>query len=122
MISKVFFTMLVIVIVGVLFSKQRGSRTSTKTNGAAQPDSRNSLSTHRMVYGLVAVLLIVSGVVYYFNRSDANRVITLNVLDASGTNTQYQAYQKDIKGRTFITIDDRQVQLAETDRLEIIGQ
>ncbi len=122
MISKIFFTMLVIVIVGVLFSKQRSASTQSAPKTGSQPtkENRHSLSPQHMAYGLVGLLLMLSAVIYYVNRNEANQVITLNVLDASGTKTQYQAYQKNIHGRTFTTIDHRQVQLAETDRLEVI--
>ncbi len=121
MITKVFFIVLVIVVVGIIFNKQR-TPSQASPSPSDSTNKRNSFSTSNIAYGLIAVLILVSSVLYYFNRSDANRIITLNVLDASSTLTQYQAYNKDIKGRTFTTIDGRQVQLAETDRLEIINQ
>lgn len=112
--------MLVIIIVGVLFSKQRSNSSPTTTSNSAKKSPRASLSTNHLAYSLVALLIVVSIVLAYFNRSEANQIITLNVYGTTGVHTQYQAYQKNINGRSFTTTDNRQVQLAETDRLEII--
>ncbi|MFT5609492.1 MAG: preprotein translocase subunit SecG, partial [Parvicella sp.] len=103
MITKIFFTMLVIIIVGVLFSKQRSNSSPTTTSNSAKKSPRASLSTNHLAYSLVALLIVVSIVLAYFNRSEANQIITLNVYGTTGVHTQYQAYQKNINGRSFTT-------------------
>lgn len=124
MITKVFFTMLVIVIVGMIFrSKNQNQQAQGKTTPAeVEAASSSSLSPKAVAYMLVALLIVVSGVVYYFSWSDANQLVTLRVIDASGGLSEYQAYQKDIRGRAFTSISGVQIQLADTDRLEMLIQ
>lgn len=125
MITKVFFTMLVIVIVGMIFrsKNQQAQSRAVRTQKDIKTNSGDtSLAPKTVAYMLVGLLIIVSGVVYYFSWSDANQLVTLRVIDASGGLSEYQAYQKDIRGRVFTSIDGVQIQLADTDRLEMIQQ
>ncbi len=122
MIAKVFFTMLVIVIVGMIFrsksqitAQQNASKSPSNT-----PDETNSLAPKSVAYLLIALLILVSGAVYYFSWKDASQVVMLRVINASGGLSEYQAYKKDINGRKFLSIDGSHIQLADTDRLEMI--
>jgi len=128
MITKIFFTMLVIVIVGMVFrsqsqnQSQNPSRASTRSHQNKTdktPDEPASLAPRTVAYLLVGLLIVVSGVVYYFSWSDSNQVVTLRVIGAGGTLSEYQAYRKDIKGREFNSIDGTYIRLADTDRLEM---
>jgi len=123
MITKIFFTMLVIIIVGMIFRSQSSHRTQTAPVKKTQASNRaetSSLAPRTVAYLLIGLLIIVSSVVYYFSWSDANTVVSLRVINASGALSEYQAYRKNIKGRTFISIDGRQIELADSDRLEIL--
>lgn len=118
MITKVLFTMLVIIVVGMLF------KSSSQAPGSPRRASRNQAETglapKTVAYLLVGLLIIVSSVVYYFSWSDANQLVKLRVVGANGTLSQYQAYQKDIDNREFITIDGVLIKLADSDRLELL--
>ncbi len=123
MITKVFFTMLVIVIVGMIFRSQNAARPKQavpKKPASVEADDSSSLPPKTVAYMLIGLLILVSGVVYYFSWSDANTVVNLRVINASGTLSEYQAYRKNIKGRGFTSIDGIQIQLADSDRLEIL--
>ena len=123
MITKIFFTMLVIIVVGMIFKTQNQGRASEKTRPKEADKSTEetpSLAPKSVAYLLVGLLIIVSGVVYYFSWSDANQLVTLRVIGAGGTLSEYQAYRKDIKGREFTSIDGVHTQLADSDRLEMI--
>jgi len=126
MITKIFFTMLVIVIVGMIFRSQTQTRTQqtpARAKKEAAPDSdASSLAPKTVAYLLIALLIVVSGVVYYFSWSDANTLVKLRVINASGVLSEYQAYRKDIKGREFTSIDGIQIQLADSDRLEMLSE
>ncbi len=128
MITKIFFTMLVIIVVGMIFRSQ--NQNQAKNPGKATPHNRQnkadktpdepaSLAPRTVAYLLVGLLIIVSGVVYYFSWSDSNQLVTLRVISAGGTLSEYQAYRKDIKGREFNSIDGTYIRLADTDRLEM---
>jgi hypothetical protein len=125
-ITKIFFTMLVIIVVGMIFRSQNQGKDQSKASAHSgknkpdkTPDEPASLAPRTVAYLLVGLLIIVSGVVYYFSWSDSNQLVTLRVISAGGTLSEYQAYRKDIKGREFNSIDGTYIRLADTDRLEM---
>ena len=123
MITKIFFTMLVIIVVGMIFRTQSQSKNSPRSRQnkvEKELDETASLAPKTVAYMLVGLLIIVSGVVYYFSWSDSNQLVTLRVINASGTLSEYQAYRKDIKGREFNAIDGTFIRLADSDRLEML--
>ena len=122
MIAKIFYTMLVIVIVGMIFRSQNQAKVDKQRSEQNKPETpeQNSMAPKSVAYLLIGLLIVVSGVVYYFSWSDANQLITLRVINSSGTLTEYQAYRKDIRGREFSSIDGVIIQLADSDRLEMI--
>ncbi len=123
MITKIFFTMLVIIVVGMIFKSQSQTKSSPRNQqktAEKSPAEPASLAPKTVAYMLVGLLIIVSGVVYYFSWSDSREVVTLRVISAGGTLSEYQAYRKDIKGREFNSIDGTYIRLADTDRLEML--
>jgi len=125
MITKIFFTMLVIVIVGMIFrtknqEQARQARANKPARHTADEQQPDSLAPRTVAYLLIGLLITVSGVVYYFSWTDANTLVKLRVINASGNLSEYQAYRKDIKGREFLSIDGLQIRLADSDRLEIL--
>lgn len=126
MITKIFFTMLVIIIVGMIFRTQSQTRTNQEVQkikkASAPNDEASSLAPKTVAYMLVGLLIIVSGVVYYYSWSDANTLVKLRVINASGNLSEYQAYRKHIRGREFTSIDGVQIQLADSDRLEMLNE
>ena len=123
MITKIFFTMLVIIVVGMIFKSQNQGKATTaepqKTPGQKSGETA-SLSPKTVAYLLIGLLIIVSGAVGYFSWSDSNQVVSLRVINAGGTLSEYQAYRKDISGREFTSIDGIYIRLADTDRLEML--
>jgi len=115
--------MLVIIVVGMIFKSQSQSKASPRSQQQPEktPSEPASLAPKTVAYLLVGLLIIVSGVVYYFSWSDSNQVVTLRVINASGTLSEYQAYRKDIKGREFDSIDGTHIRLADSDRLEMLS-
>ena len=75
MITKIFFTMLVIIVVGMIFKTQGQSKNAEQeqqNKPGKRPDETTCLAPKSVAYMLVGLLIIVSGVVYYFSWSDAN--------------------------------------------------
>lgn len=124
MIFKILFTMLVIIVVGMIFRTQNQAKAAEQTRqqkSASQTASETrSLAPKTVAYLLVGLLILVSGVVYYFSWSDANQLVTLRITSANGELVEYQAYRKNIKDREFTTIDGIRTRLADTDRLEML--
>ncbi len=124
MIVKILFTMLVIIVVGMIFRTQNQAKAAEQARqqkkAAVSADEPGSLPPKVVAYLLVALLILVSGVVYYFSWSDANELVTLRVTSGDGRLIEYQAYRKDIKDREFTTVDGIHTRLADTDRLQML--
>ena len=76
-----------------------------------------------IVYAIASVLALAAGVVYFFKWQSDNKVITIRVVTSQDQEpASYKAFQKDIKGRTFTTIDGLQVTLGDADRIELIDK
>ncbi|MCP4010842.1 MAG: hypothetical protein GY726_15175 [Proteobacteria bacterium] len=123
MITKIFFTMLVIIVVGMIFKSQNQGKATTpesKKTPGQKSDETASLAPKTVAYLLIGLLIVVSGAVGYFSWSDSNQVVSLRVINAGGTLSEYQAYRKDISGREFTSIDGIYIRLADTDRLEML--
>ncbi len=118
MLSKILFTALVILAV-YIFYRYRG-RVRISARKVEQP--RESHRFGRLaVYAIVAVLLLVSGAIYFYQWQLAHRIITIRVIDSATNNvTIYQAYHKAIKGNRFQSLDGKTVVLSEAERVEFI--
>jgi hypothetical protein len=65
-------------------------------------------------------MVLVSGVLIYQRWQDGDRVVTVRVVDTqSGRSVTYQARRKDVEERHFVTLDGREVSVAETERIEL---
>lgn len=118
MLTKLLFTGLIIVGVYV-FYRYRG-RVHGKPKEVPRPNAASSTGRFA-VYGVVGVLLLVSGAVYFFQWQQAHRIITIRVIDSASNNvTIYKAYQKSIKGNRFESLDGKTVVLGEAERVEYI--
>jgi len=118
MLTKILFTGFVIFVV-YAFYRFRG-RTPRKPAPREQ-SARTSPIGRFAAYGFVAVLAIVSGVIFLYQWQQAHTVVTIRVIDGSTDNvTIYQAYQKSIKGNRFESLDGKFVVLGEAERVEFI--
>ena len=83
---------------------------------------RGSLSVKTVAYLIVGILVIISATIFVFKYQSDNRIVNIRVIAEDGTSTVYQARQKEIKGRQFLTLDNKQVTLGESDRIEMAGE
>ncbi len=123
MITKILFTVIIIVVVGMVFAK-RSNEAQASRQAAKKPKTTEaevaSLSPQTLAYGLIGLLILISGVVYYFSWSSENSLVKLRLVGIGGQVTEYQAYKKDIKDRSFVTISGKQIRMADSDRLELL--
>lgn len=117
MLTKIFFTLLVMVIVGLVFRTKAG--VTGKARVVEPVEQEGSLPVRTVAYLIIAVLIIVSSTIFFFKYQSDNQIINIRVISEDGTSTVYQAHQKSIKGRFFITLDNRKVTLGESDRIEM---
>ncbi len=119
MLTKILITVAVIIIVAIVFrTKAAPARSPT----VETPDESGTLSVRGVTYALLGILLLVAAGIFIIKFQADNKVITIRVISDDGVSTIYQARQKTIKGRHFITLDNKQVTLGESDRIEMDGQ
>lgn len=120
MLTKILFTALVIAAVYVFYRyRGRGPAKIEKTLKPAKPSTTGRFAA----YGFIAVLLVVSGGIYYYHWQQAHRIVTIRVIDGDSNNvTVYKAYQKSIKGSRFESLDGKTVVLGESERVEFIEE
>ncbi len=122
MLTKILFTVAVIVVVLLVYQARFRPVSEAVKKAKAEP-----LFAHKpskwVVYTVVGILAISSGIVYYFKWQSDNTVLTIRVISSQQEQPfTYKARQKDIKGRTFTTLDGRIVKLGDAERIELLEQ
>ena len=121
MISKILLTLSVIVLAWlVVRNRQRRMALMTAQPPAAKPAAQASGSWRVGVYLFVAAMILVSGVLIYQRWQDGDQVVTVRVVDTqSGRSVTYRARRSEVEERHFVTLDGREVSVAETERIEV---
>ena len=120
MLTKILFTIAVIIV--VLFVYQARFKATIQPNKRVKTPEPSSFKPSKwLIYSIAGVLAVASGVVYFFKWQADNTVINIRVVSTQEEQaTTYKARQKDIKGRTFTTLDGRLVTLGGADRIELL--
>ncbi len=120
MLTNILVTVLVVIAVLTFYRVKNSGRV---TNAARRIEARTPADKRfgRMVaYGFVALLILISAGWYGLYWQEQHRIITIRVISNSETTT-YKAYNKDLKGNRFESIDGRTVILGDSERIEIIS-
>ena len=118
MLTKILFTLAVILVVALVF---RVKNTPAKPAAAAKTaPHKGGVSAAMVAYTLLALVIAISALVFVLHWQDQHRVIDIQVTNSQGEVLKYQAYKKTIEGRRFTTIDGVSVDLADSDRIEIL--
>jgi hypothetical protein len=73
-------------------------------------------------YLFLVFMVGIGAALYYYRWEDDHQVITVNLHRADqDTPVSYQVYKFQLRDRTFTTVDGRQVTVASSERMEIIG-
>ena len=118
MLTKILFTLAVILVVALGF---RVKNTPAKPAATAKTTpNKGGVSAAMVAYTLLALVIAISVLVFVLHWQDQHRVIDIQVTNSQGEALKYQAYKKTIEGRRFTTIDGVSVDLADSDRIEIL--
>lgn len=120
MLTKILVTVLVVIAVLTFYRVKNSGRV---TDAARRLETRTPAEKRfgRMVaYGFAGLLILISAAWYGMHWREQHRIITIRVISDSGTTT-YKAYNKDLKGNRFESIDGRTVRLGDSERVEIIS-
>ena len=117
MLTKILFTLAVIIVVTIIF-RVKTTKGQPVTEAVI---ARSGVSAAVVAYTLLGLVLAISALVFVLHWQDQREIISIQVTGGQGETTRYQAYKKDIDGRRFTTIEGRAVDLAASDRIEILG-
>ncbi|MEW8508636.1 MAG: hypothetical protein AB2598_18245 [Candidatus Thiodiazotropha sp.] len=122
MITKLILTLTVIAIAWLVVRNRQQRMQAISHQGrteAAPRPAQNSLLKWG-AYLLLAMLLLGSGFFLFMQWQDLTRVVTVTVIDTqTGRSVSYQARRGDIEERQFITLDGREVNVANSERIEL---
>jgi hypothetical protein len=119
MITKILFTILIIVA-ALLFVRHKSSlnRRPESERQAQQQESRKGAMLVAIAF--VSLTLAVSAGLYYAHWQERHRIFTVQIINShTGDEQTFHVYQGDIDGRRFRTIDGRQINLSDSERMEV---
>ncbi|MBX2869667.1 MAG: hypothetical protein KTR18_13380 [Acidiferrobacterales bacterium] len=122
MLTKILFTFVVIVGVAIFYRQKAEKENAARTQKNQDVQAEASLQPRTLAYILIAVLVAISMGVFAFSWQRDNQIVNIRVTAESGNTVTYQAYQKNIKGRSFVSLSGSQITLGESDRVEMITQ
>ena len=118
MLLKILITFGVILLVALIFRVKQPQTTATKHK--AEATQKEERSSNLVIYSLLGVIIAISTLIFVLNWNEQHRIINVRVTDNQGEVINYQAYQKDIEGRRFVTLDGVSVTLGTSDRIEMV--
>ena len=121
MLTKILFTLLVIIGVSFYFRTKPSNKSQPKTTQQTEHEGQVSIPTRTVAYILIGFLILVSIGVFFFKWQSDNTILHIRVISDSGVATEYQARQKLVKGRSFETLEGIQVNLGESERMEVLN-
>jgi cytochrome c oxidase assembly factor CtaG len=119
MLTKILFTLAVIIVVALVFRVK--TQQPARAVAPAATAGRAGVSASMVAYSLLGLVLAISALVFFLHWQAQHRIINIRVTDGQGQTLTYQAYQKTIEGRRFTTLDGIAVDLGQGDRIEILG-
>jgi len=131
MLTKILITLLIIVG-AVIFLRHKKSLNQQQLNSAAprvitveaEPDNitKSNLieaNIKLIAFAVLSLTLLTGTVMLFLNWQDDHRLYEIKIVNPQSGNTDiFQAYKKDLRGRSFTTITGQQIKVSELERLE----
>lgn len=118
MLTKILFTIVVVVGVALFFRTKNEATASRET---PPPSKETAPSTRAIAYALIGILVAISIGVFLYKWQQDNRIVNIRITTESGEVVNYQARHKDIDGRNFLSLEGVKVTLGAGDRVEMLG-
>jgi len=133
MLTKILITLLIIVG-AVIFLRHKKSLNQPQLSRVtpkaitidAEPDSTTKPSIIQaniklIAFGVLSLTLLTGTVMVFLNWQDDHRLYEIKIVNPQTGNTDiFQAYKKDLQGRSFTTITGQQIKVSELERLEFL--
>lgn len=120
LLTKILVTILVILSVIAFYRVKNSGRMTAAARRIESRTPADKRFGRAVAYGFVALLILISAGWYALHWREQHRIITIRVIGDSGATT-YKAYNKDLHGNRFESIDGKTVILGESERVEITG-
>ena len=126
MLTKILLTLAVIVgaalVLRARMEQRPGVRASAPSSGRPAAKPKPPLHLRLLPYGLVLAALTIGAFFYWLEWKEEHRLFTVRVIDTrSGEVRNYPVYRHEVQGRGFRTVDGREVQLADVERMELVA-
>lgn len=122
MIAKILFTVLVVVGL-LLWAKLRSRSVQATRQHASAAGSEVVWQTRAVAIAVIVGAMTIAGLYFYLEWQRANDEVQVRVINSrTGAHQNYLARKVDVGARRFITLDGRQITVADIERLEIVDQ
>lgn len=119
MIKELLLTGLVL-LAAIIYVRIKASREQAGQRRPVPQASQPSRMPMMVAALLVLLTLSISGVIYYLNWQADHQIYLVEVTHShNGTIQHYRVYRDDIRGRSFRTIDGREIHLSDMERMEV---
>jgi hypothetical protein len=122
MITKLILTLSVIAIAWLVVRNRQQRMQAVSHDGRSGGSARQGANPvlKWSAYALLSMMLVGSGIYLYTLWQDFSRVVTVRVIDSrTGRSVNYQARRGDVGERHFITLDGKEVNVANNERIEL---
>lgn len=122
MFGKILITVVVVLLAWLAIrARSRGSNpTRAAPATPAQPPLVPPGTMRTLAYGLVGVMVAGTGLYLFDGWESGRETVRVRVISANtGQEIIYRARRDDVAGRSFRTLDGRQITLAEVERMEL---
>jgi hypothetical protein len=118
MITKILFTILVVVGTILFFRKQRTQQVRHSSAPAVMSEGQKMFRQGAYLFMLFMVLSAIA--VFVFKLGDDYATVNVHVINTqTGKRITYKAEQKDIQSNHFKTLEGRTVFVADIERIEV---
>ena len=104
----------------VMYLRRRGGASQSQASNVSTRRPAEPIIPRAVLYIFIALMLLSSTVIFYYNWEKSYRIITVRVINTqSGHVDEYQVRRGEVDGRQFETINGKVVILADIERMEI---
>ncbi len=121
MITKILFTLTVIVGVILFFRTKRATPQNQQRSSQPKKEPSENEKMFRQGAYLFMLFMVLSAIaVFFFEIGDNYSTVNVHVVNTqTGHKQSYKAAQKDIKSNSFTTMEGRTVYIADIERIEV---
>ncbi len=120
MITKILFTLTVIVGVILFFRTRSAEAPQHKASATKKEPSENEKMFRQGAYLFMLFMVLSALAVFIFKIGDDYATVNVHVINTqTGQKLSYKAEQQEIKSNSFKTLEGRTVYVADIERIEI---